>query len=195
MASLEQFFLLLTRFFSSVPNACDSNCPGSEPRRSGVQAAVSMWYRRLCAWDVGSKLGQGFPVGSFKGDSGEPPAGQAASVFACSSRAWRRSRQQRHSLPTLVTVTWKRLFERSKPHFAKMLKNLPHVENLSHIPRVQKPGPRPTALAFPYPRPGQKPAQAKAGTLLLQSSSLSWEPAASWILTHQVFCQLSLFIW
>ena len=34
--------------------------------------------------------------------------------------------------------------------------------NLSHIPRVQKPGLRPTALAFLYPRPGQKPAQAKS---------------------------------
>ena len=45
--------------------------------------------------------------------------------------------------------------------FAKMLKNLPLTENLSYIPRVQKPGPRPMALAFPYLRPGQKPAQAK----------------------------------
>jgi len=42
-----------------------------------------------------------------------------------------------------------------------MLKSLPLTESLSHIPRVQKPGPRPTALAFPYPRPGHKPAQAK----------------------------------
>jgi hypothetical protein len=33
--------------------------------------------------------------------------------------------------------------------------------NLGHISRVQKPGLRPTALAFLYPRPGQKPAQAK----------------------------------
>jgi hypothetical protein len=45
--------------------------------------------------------------------------------------------------------------------FAKILKFLSLTENLSHIPRVQKPGLRPTALAFPYPRPGQKPAQAK----------------------------------
>ena len=42
-----------------------------------------------------------------------------------------------------------------------MLKILFLTANLSHIPMVQKPGPRPTALAFPYPRPGQKPAQAK----------------------------------
>ena len=42
-----------------------------------------------------------------------------------------------------------------------MLKFLSLTENLSHIPRVQKPGLRPMALAFPYPRPGQKPAQAK----------------------------------
>ena len=45
--------------------------------------------------------------------------------------------------------------------FVKMLKNLFLTGNLSHIPRVQKPGPRPMALAFLYPRPGQKPAQAK----------------------------------
>jgi hypothetical protein len=45
--------------------------------------------------------------------------------------------------------------------FTKMLKVLFLEEKLSYIPRVQKPGLRPTALAFPYPRPGQKPAQAK----------------------------------
>jgi hypothetical protein len=45
--------------------------------------------------------------------------------------------------------------------FVKMLKILALTANLSHIPRVQKPGLRPTALAFLYPRPGQKPAQAK----------------------------------
>ena len=45
--------------------------------------------------------------------------------------------------------------------FVKMPKILALTANLSHIPRVQKPGLRPTALAFPYPRPGQKPAQAK----------------------------------
>jgi len=45
--------------------------------------------------------------------------------------------------------------------FVKMLKILALTANLSHIPRVQKPGLRPRALAFLYPRPGQKPAQAK----------------------------------
>jgi hypothetical protein len=45
--------------------------------------------------------------------------------------------------------------------FLKMLKILALTANLSHIPRVQKPGLRPTALAFLYPRLGQKPAQAK----------------------------------
>ena len=43
-----------------------------------------------------------------------------------------------------------------------MLKIQALTANLSHIPRVQKPGLRPTALAFLYPRPGQKPAQAKS---------------------------------
>ena len=42
-----------------------------------------------------------------------------------------------------------------------MLKILALTANLSHISRVQKPGHRPTALAFLYPKPGQKPAQAK----------------------------------
>ena len=42
-----------------------------------------------------------------------------------------------------------------------MLKILALTANLSHISRVQKPGLRPTALAFLYPKPGQKPAQAK----------------------------------
>ena len=45
--------------------------------------------------------------------------------------------------------------------FVKMLKILALTANLSHISRVQKPGLRPTALAFLYPKPGQKPAQAK----------------------------------
>jgi len=45
--------------------------------------------------------------------------------------------------------------------FVKMLKILALTANLSHIPRVQKLGLRPTALAFLYPRPGQKLAQAK----------------------------------
>jgi len=40
--------------------------------------------------------------------------------------------------------------------FVKMLKILALTANLSHIPRVQKPGLRPTALAFLYPRPGQR---------------------------------------
>ena len=43
-----------------------------------------------------------------------------------------------------------------------MLKILALTANLSHIPRVQKLGLRPMALAFLYPRPGQKPAQAKS---------------------------------
>ena len=45
--------------------------------------------------------------------------------------------------------------------FVKMLKILALTANLGHISRVQKPGLRPTALAFLYPRPGQKLAQAK----------------------------------
>ena len=45
--------------------------------------------------------------------------------------------------------------------FMKMLKILALTANLGHISRVQKPGLRPTALAFLYPRLGQKPAQAK----------------------------------
>jgi len=36
------------------------------------------------------------------------------------------------------------------------------AHELSQISKVQKPGPRPTALAFPKPRPGQKPSQAKS---------------------------------
>jgi hypothetical protein len=44
----------------------------------------------------------------------------------------------------------------------KMLKILSPATTLGHNSRVQKPGPRPTALAFPNPRPGQKPSQAKS---------------------------------
>ena len=43
-----------------------------------------------------------------------------------------------------------------------MLKILALTANLSHIPRVQKLGLRPMALAFLYPRPCQKLAQAKS---------------------------------
>ena len=50
-----------------------------------------------------------------------------------------------------------------------MLKILALTANLSHIPRVQKPGLRPTALAFLYLRPGQKPAQARSPARLLAS--------------------------
>jgi hypothetical protein len=46
-------------------------------------------------------------------------------------------------------------------NFMKMLKFCLSQQILSHIPRVQKLGPRPMALAFPYPRLGQKLAQAK----------------------------------
>ena len=56
-----------------------------------------------------------------------------------------------------------------------MLKILALTANLSHIPRVQKPGLRPTALAFLYPRPGQKPAQAKSQARLF----LAWLGPAS----------------
>jgi hypothetical protein len=59
--------------------------------------------------------------------------------------------------------------------FMKMLKILALTANLSHIPRVQKPGLRPMALAFPYPRPGQKPAQAKGWARLgLAFFGLAW---------------------
>jgi hypothetical protein len=62
--------------------------------------------------------------------------------------------------------------------FVKLLKILALTANLSHISRVQKPGLRPMALAFLYPRPG--PAffglawpsfwpQARAGTSLTHS--------------------------
>jgi hypothetical protein len=43
----------------------------------------------------------------------------------------------------------------------KILKFCLSQQILSHIPRAQKLGPRPMSLASPYPRPGQKPAQAK----------------------------------
>ena len=45
---------------------------------------------------------------------------------------------------------------------AKRQRQLNMQTTVSHIPRVQKPGLRSTALAFLYPRPGQKPAQAKS---------------------------------
>ena len=64
----------------------------------------------------------------------------------------------------------------------KMLKILALTANLSHIPRAQKPGLRPTALAFLYLRPGQKSGPAffglawpgfcllaEAGTSLIES--------------------------
>ena len=54
----------------------------------------------------------------------------------------------------------------------KMLKILALTANSSHIPRVQKPGLRPTALAFLYPRLGQKPAQAKSQAWLF--FGLAW---------------------
>ena len=55
------------------------------------------------------------------------------------------------------------------------IKILALTANLSHIPRVQKPGLRPTALAFLYPRPGQKPAQAKSQAWLgLAFFGLAW---------------------
>ena len=59
--------------------------------------------------------------------------------------------------------------------FVKMLKILALTANLSHIPRVQKLGLRPTALAFLYPRLGQKPAQAKSQARLF----LAWLGPAS----------------
>ena len=56
-----------------------------------------------------------------------------------------------------------------------MLKILALTANLSHIPRVQKPGLRPTALAFLYPRLGQKLAQAKSQARLgLAFFGLAW---------------------
>ena len=56
-----------------------------------------------------------------------------------------------------------------------MLKILALTANLSHIPRVQKPGLRPMALAFLYPRPGQKLAQAKSQAQLgLAFFGLAW---------------------
>ena len=59
--------------------------------------------------------------------------------------------------------------------FVKMLKILALTANLGHISRVQKPGLRPTALAFLYPRPGQKPAQAKGWARLGPASfGLAW---------------------
>ena len=63
-----------------------------------------------------------------------------------------------------------------------MLKLLALTANLSHIPRVQKLGLRPTALAFLYPRLGQKPAQAKSQAWLFLAwlglaSSFRLEPA------------------
>ena len=56
------------------------------------------------------------------------------------------------------------------------VKILALIANLSHIPRVQKPGLRPTtALAFLYPKPGQKPAQAKSQAQLgLVFFGLAW---------------------
>jgi hypothetical protein len=71
--------------------------------------------------------------------------------------------------------------------FVKMLKFCLLQQILSHIPRVQKQGPRPTALAFPYPRPGQKPAQAKGWAWLGLASGLRLEPA------HH-YCHLPLII-
>ena len=59
--------------------------------------------------------------------------------------------------------------------FVKMLNFLFPMANLIHIPRVQKPGLRPTALALAYPRPGQKPAQAKGQARLF----LAWPGPAS----------------
>ena len=59
--------------------------------------------------------------------------------------------------------------------FMKMLKILALTANLSHIPRVQKLQLRPTALAFLYPRPGQKLAQAKSQAQLgLAFFGLAW---------------------
>ena len=56
-----------------------------------------------------------------------------------------------------------------------MLKILALIANLSHIPRVQKLGLRPMALAFLYPKPGQKLAQAKSQAQLF----LAWLGLAS----------------
>jgi len=52
----------------------------------------------------------------------------------------------------------------------KILIFLSFTATLGCIPRVQKPGPRPMALAFSYPRPGQKLAQAKGQARL----GLAW---------------------
>jgi len=53
--------------------------------------------------------------------------------------------------------------------FVKMVKLLSLAANLGYIPRVQKPGPRPMALAFQKLRPGQSPSQAKGQAWLLAS--------------------------
>ena len=72
----------------------------------------------------------------------------------------------------LQYVTFQTQFKREN-----MLKIRALAATLSHIPRVQKPGLRPTALAFLYPRPGQKPAQAK-GQAHLGSAFFGFWPQA-----------------
>ena len=77
------------------------------------------------------------------------------------SRFWLqlKLRQISHECHIIFETQFKCVF--NVKTFVKMLKILSFTENLSYIPSVQKPGLRPMALAFPNPRPGQKPAQAK----------------------------------
>src|SRR6266446_9045636 len=69
--------------------------------------------------------------------------------------------------------------------FVKMVKNLSLTATLGHIPRVQKPGPRPTALAWlwlsktsgqakAHPRPKVRPGLARPGLARLLASGRSW---------------------
>ena len=62
--------------------------------------------------------------------------------------------------------------------FVKMVKKLSEIVSHSNFNRVQKPGPRPRALAFPDPRPGQKPSQAK-GQAWLGPAFCAWLGLAS----------------
>src|SRR6267378_2240505 len=68
--------------------------------------------------------------------------------------------------------------------FVKMVKNLSLTATLGHIPRVQKPGPRPTALAWlrlsktsgqakAHPRPKVRPGLAWPGLARLLASGRS----------------------
>ena len=84
--------------------------------------------------------------------------------------------------------------------FMKMLKILALTANLGHISRVQKPGLRPTALAFLYPRLGQKPAQAKGWARLGPAFfGLAWpgfwpQAGAGTSLVHRYSGQMRLML-